>query len=112
MKFGKHKLTPISPKKSVEGSIAGIIGAVILSIIYTYILNKVWNFEISYIAIVGIATILSVLGQIGDLAASSVKRFTGIKDFGKIIPGHGGMLDRIDSILLIAPFAYFLLNLI
>lgn len=112
MKLGKHKLTPISPKKSVEGSIAGIIGAVILSIIYTYILNKVWNFEISYIAIVGIATILSVLGQIGDLAASSVKRFTGIKDFGKIIPGHGGMLDRIDSILLIAPFAYFLLNLI
>lgn len=112
MKFGKHKLTPISPKKSVEGSIAGIIGAVILSIIYTNILNNIWNFEISYIAIVGIATILSVLGQIGDLAASSVKRFTGIKDFGKIIPGHGGMLDRIDSILLIAPFAYFLLNLI
>lgn len=112
MKFGKHKLTPVSPKKSVEGSIAGVIGAVILFVLYTYFLNTVMNFEISYLAITGIAIVLSILGQIGDLAASCIKRFTGIKDFGKIIPGHGGMLDRIDSILLIAPFAYFLLNLI
>lgn len=112
MCLGKHKLTPISPKKTIEGSIGGILGAVILSIIYTYILNRVCSFEISYLAISGISIILSILGQIGDLAASSIKRFVGIKDFGKIIPGHGGMLDRIDSILLIAPFAYFLLNLL
>ena len=112
IRFGKHKLTPISPKKTIEGSIGGIVGAVILSLIYTYILNKVWSYEISYWAIIGISIILSVLGQIGDLAASSIKRFVGIKDFGRIIPGHGGMLDRIDSILLIAPFAYFLLKLI
>lgn len=112
MRFGKHKLTQVSPKKSIEGSIAGIIGAVILFVLYTYFLNTVMNFEISYLAITGIAIVLSILGQIGDLAASCIKRFTGIKDFGKIIPGHGGMLDRIDSILLIAPFAYFLLNLI
>lgn len=111
-KIGKHKLTPISPKKSIEGSIGGIIGTVILSLIYTYILNTTINIGISYIIISGIAIILSVLGQIGDLSASSIKRYVGIKDFGDLIPGHGGMLDRIDSILMIAPFAYFLLTLI
>ena len=63
-------------------------------------------------AITGIGVALSVLAQIGDLAASSIKRYADIKDFGKIIPGHGGMLDRIDSILFIAPFAYFLLTMI
>ena len=111
-RFGKHKLTPISPKKSVEGSVGGIVGAVILSLIYTYIINKTANLEISYLAISGIAIILSILGEIGDLAASSIKRYAGIKDFSQLIPGHGGMLDRIDSILLMAPFAYFLLILI
>lgn len=112
IRFGKHKLTPISPKKSVEGSVGGIVGAVILSLIYTYIINKTANLEISYLAISGIAIILSILGEIGDLAASSIKRYAGIKDFSQLIPGHGGMLDRIDSILLMAPFAYFLSILI
>lgn len=110
VKFGKHKLTPISPKKSIEGSIGGIIGAVLLSIIYTYIISKIASVEISYIVISVIAVVLSILSQIGDLAASSIKRYVGIKDFGKLIPGHGGMLDRIDSILFIAPYAYFLLT--
>lgn len=112
MKFGKHKLTPISPKKSVEGSIGGIVGAVILAIVYTYFINKFGNLGISYFAIMGIIIILSILSQIGDLAASSIKRYAGIKDFSNLIPGHGGMLDRIDSILFIAPFAFFLLTLI
>ena len=111
-KFGKHKLTPVSPKKSVEGSIGGILGAVLFSLIYTYSINKFGNMEISYIAITGISIVLSVLAQLGDLAASSIKRYVGIKDFGDLIPGHGGMLDRIDSILFIAPFAYFLLTII
>lgn len=111
-KFGKHKLTPVSPKKSVEGSIGGIAGAVIFSLIYTYCINKFGNMEISYLMISGISVVLSILAQLGDLAASSIKRFVGIKDFGNLIPGHGGMLDRIDSILFIAPFAYFLLILI
>lgn len=110
--IGKHKLTPISPKKSVEGSIGGIIGAVLLSIIYTICINKFANLEISYLAILAIVFLLSALSQIGDLAASSIKRFTKIKDFGDIIPGHGGMLDRIDSIIFIAPFAYYLLTLV
>lgn len=111
-KFGKHKLTTISPKKSVEGSIGGILGSVIFALIYTYSINKLGNMEISYLAITGMSIILSILAQLGDLAASSIKRFSGIKDFGNLIPGHGGMLDRIDSILFIAPFAYFLLILI
>lgn len=111
-RFGRHKLTPISPKKSIEGSIGGTVGAVISSLIYTYIINKTGIMEISYLAILGISIVLSILGQLGDLAASSIKRYVGIKDFSKLIPGHGGMLDRIDSILFIAPFAYFLLILI
>ena len=112
IKFGKHKLTPISPKKSIEGSIGGIVGSTLIAIIYTYFINKICNAGISYFAITGIGVALSVLAQIGDLAASSIKRYADIKDFGKIIPGHGGMLDRIDSILFIAPFAYFLLTMI
>lgn len=112
IKFGKHKLTPSSPKKSIEGSIGGIVGSTLIAIIYTYFINKICNAGISYLEITGIAVVLSVLSQIGDLAASSIKRYVDIKDFGKIIPGHGGMLDRIDSILFIAPFAYFLLTMI
>lgn len=112
IKFGKHKLTPISLKKSIEGSIGGIVGSTLIAIIYTYFINKICNAGISYLEITGIAVVLSVLSQIGDLAASSIKRYVDIKDFGKIIPGHGGMLDRIDSILFIAPFAYFLLTMI
>lgn len=112
IKFGKHKLTPISPKKSIEGSIGGIVGSTLIAIIYTYFINKICNAGISYLEITGIAVVLSVLSQIGDLAASSIKRYVDIKDFGKIISGHGGMLDRIDSILFIAPFAYFLLTMI
>jgi len=112
MKFGKHKITPISPKKSVEGSIGGIIGSVIIALIYTYFINRFGNLSVSYFTITGIIIVLSILAQIGDLAASSIKRYVGIKDFSNLIPGHGGMLDRIDSILFIAPFAFFLLTLI
>ena len=111
-RLGKNKLTTISPKKSIEGSIGGIIGAVIISLIYTYIINRTGRIEIQYLAISGISILLSILSQIGDLAASSIKRYNKIKDFGELIPGHGGMLDRIDSILFIAPFAYFLLTLL
>ena len=84
IKFGKHKLTPISPKKSIEGSIGGIVGSTLIAIIYTYFINKICNAGISYFTITGIAVVLSVLSQIGDLAASSIKRYVDIKDFGKI----------------------------
>ena len=110
--FGKHKLTKISPKKTVEGSIAGIIGATVLGIIYAVLCNNLWGTQINYLLIGVIVSVLSVVGQIGDLAASSIKRYCEIKDFSDLLPGHGGMLDRIDSIIFVLPFAFMLLNLL
>ena len=110
--FGKHKFSKVSPKKSIEGCIGGTIGAVIVMLIYTYIANTYWGMNYSYLVITGIGLILSLVGQIGDFAASSIKRFVDIKDFSNLIPGHGGMLDRIDSLIFLAPFAYALFTLL
>lgn len=110
--FGKHKLTKISPNKTVEGAIAGIVGAVILGIIYAVLCNTIWNSGINYLVIGIIMAILSAVGQIGDLAASSIKRYCEIKDFSELIPGHGGMLDRIDSIIFVLPFAFILFGVL
>jgi len=112
MKFGKHKFSQISPNKSIEGCIAGTLGATITILVYTYICNTYWGLNMSYSYITIVAIILSIIGQIGDFAASSIKRYVGIKDFSNLIPGHGGMLDRFDSVIFIAPFAYILLCLI
>ena len=112
MKFGKHKFSKISPKKSLEGCIGGILGATLLMVIYTVILNNISTVSMPYWYIIIMGIILSVFSQIGDFSASAIKRTAGIKDFGKIFPGHGGMLDRIDSIIFIAPFAYFFITLI
>jgi hypothetical protein len=109
---GKHKFSEISPKKSIEGCIGGTVGSVIIALIYAICINKYASLNISYLYISIIAAVLSICSQLGDLSASSIKRTVGIKDFGNLIPGHGGMLDRIDSIIFIAPFAYFLLTLI
>ena len=110
MAFGKHKLIPqLSPKKTVEGSIGGIVVAVAICVIYGVILEAKNE-------LVGVDTVLlccitgmvgSVFSQIGDLAASAMKRYVGIKDFGKIMPGHGGVLDRFDSVLFTAPVVYY-----
>ena len=110
--FGKHKFTELSPKKSIEGCIGGILGAIILVLGYTAVCNEVFNIEINYLYAFGISIFLSVISQMGDLAASSVKRHCNIKDYSNLIPGHGGILDRIDSVIFILPFAYFLLSLI
>ena len=104
--FGKHKFSKISPKKSIEGCIGGMIGGVLLMLVYTYVVNTVWAMNYSYITILIVGVILSILGQIGDFAASSIKRYVDIKDYSNLIPGHGGMLDRIDSLIFLAPFAY------
>lgn len=113
LKLGKHTFSKISPKKSIEGCIGGLIGGIILCLIYTYCINKFANIgTISYWAIIIISAVLSIIGQFGDFAASSIKRFVGIKDYSNLIPGHGGLLDRIDSLIFIAPFAYILLTLI
>ena len=110
--FGKHKFSKVSPKKSIEGCIGGTIGAVIMILVYTYVANTYWGMDYSYLLITGIGIILSLIGQIGDFAASSIKRYVDIKDFSNLIPGHGGMLDRIDSLIFLAPFAYALFTLL
>ena len=110
--FGKHKLTKISPNKTVEGAVAGIVGAILLGILFAVLCNTIWNVGINYLVIAIIMAILSGVGQIGDLAASSIKRYCEIKDFSELIPGHGGMLDRIDSIIFVLPFAFILFNIL
>jgi len=108
--FGKHKLAPdLSPKKSVEGSIGGIIGSALIGVIFGLIMSnftgKSENLIIIFAVIGGLGSIIS---QIGDLAASGIKRNYDIKDYGHLIPGHGGILDRYDSIIITAPIVYFL----
>ena len=112
--WGNHHFSKVSPKKSVEGCIAGIIGTIVISLIYVYIANRYWNLglEISYLYIAIASLIYSIISQIGDFIASSIKRFADIKDYGKILPGHGGMLDRVDSLIFIAPFIYLVISLI
>lgn len=109
--FGKHKFSKVSPKKSIEGCVAGTVGAVVLLLGYTYLANTFWGQNYSYLYVTFIGVILSLLGQIGDFAASSIKRYVDIKDFSNLIPGHGGMLDRVDSLIFLAPFAYALLGM-
>jgi phosphatidate cytidylyltransferase len=110
--IGKHKFSKISPNKTIEGCIGGIIGAIVFGVVLAFAFNAIFNTTFSYIKIILIEIVLSVVGQIGDFAASSIKRYVGIKDFSHLIPGHGGMLDRLDSVIFIAPFAYMLLKLL
>lgn len=101
--IGKHKLYPrVSPKKTIEGSLGGIIGCLITVMIFS-VYFKLDNL----IAIAILSIILSVMSQIGDLTASTIKRTANIKDYGDIIPGHGGILDRFDSILFTTPIVYY-----
>lgn len=110
MLLGKHKLAPkLSPKKSVEGAVGGVLGAALLGGIYAAVVGK--NLSISGNVILmyaGICAAGAVISQIGDLAASAIKRNHEIKDYGRLIPGHGGILDRFDSVIFTAPIIYFL----
>ena len=99
--FGKHKLIPnVSPKKTIEGSIGGILGSTISCLIFGHIFN------LNMVLMLILGSIGSIIAQIGDLFASSIKRYVGIKDYGNLIPGHGGILDRFDSVILVTPFVY------
>lgn len=111
-RFGKHFFSKISTKKTIEGCIAGTIGALVIVLIYTLILNNYFSFNYSYFIVGIVGIILSLIGQIGDFSASCIKRYVDIKDYSNLLPGHGGMLDRIDSVLFIAPFAYMLFSII
>ena len=111
-RFGKHKFSQVSPKKSIEGCIAGILGALLLVIIFTLAINNIYQLNYSYINVSIVTVILSIIGQVGDFAASSIKRYVNVKDYSNLIPGHGGMLDRIDSLIFLAPFAYVFFTMI
>ena len=113
MLFGKHKLIPaVSPKKTVEGAVGGTVCAVLITLLYGVIAGKISSSEPQYLSIAIIATVVSILSQCGDLVMSLIKRKYGIKDYGKIFPGHGGVLDRFDSIIMTAPFIYFITTLV
>lgn len=108
--FGRHKLCPkLSPKKTVEGSISGIIGCIVATLVFCVICNLGFGVYPNYGYAVVIALGASVISQIGDLSASCIKRQFGIKDYGKIMPGHGGVMDRFDSLLFVAPLVYYML---
>lgn len=112
MLFGKHKAFPVlSPKKSWEGCVGGVVGAAIIAVVYCLIMNYWFHQSFSmakYAVVCGCGAIIS---QIGDLAASAMKRNNDIKDYGKLIPGHGGVLDRFDSVFFVAPLVYYLMQL-
>lgn len=110
MLFGKHKMSPkLSPKKSVEGAVGGIVGAVLLGVIYALVFGDKMEADVNYVPVFAIICAAGALiSMVGDLAASAIKRNQGIKDYGKLIPGHGGILDRFDSVIFIAPVIYYL----
>ena len=113
--LGRHKLCPtISPKKTIEGAIGGLFGGGLAFVVYGVIANSLFGqylggarFSLLWLFLLGL--IAAVASEIGDLVASSLKRQFNIKDFGNIFPGHGGMLDRCDSIILVAPIIFLFL---
>ena len=114
--FGNHKMAPvISPHKTVEGAIGGMICAIVAMILYTVILDLPFeslNFNVNYLYAVIYGLFGSLVGIMGDLCFSVIKRQTGIKDYGNLIPGHGGVLDRFDSMMLVGPLMEALILLI
>lgn len=114
MLFGKHKLVPqLSPKKSVEGAIGGVVGSAIVGGLFAYFVVEQVVTEQSVILIfIIVSAIGAMISQIGDLAASAIKRNHDIKDYGKLIPGHGGVMDRFDSVIFTAPMVYLLLEIL
>ncbi|MDO5519733.1 MAG: phosphatidate cytidylyltransferase [bacterium] len=113
MLIGKHKLpSELSPKKSIEGCIGGIIGAGLIGFIYATIFKSHITLANPQVAFAIIGAVSSVLSQIGDLAASAIKRNHQIKDYGTLIPGHGGIMDRFDSIIFTAPIVFLLLQVL
>lgn len=109
--IGKHKLVPVlSPKKSIEGAIGGVLGSTIIGAIYGLVLGNIIN-KFLVVAFAIICAAGAVISIFGDLAASAIKRNYDIKDYGKLIPGHGGILDRFDSMIFVAPIVFYVANL-
>ena len=123
VKFGKHKMAPvISPKKSIEGAIGGVVITAALNVLLVYLFTigckNLYDYTIfgesamKYLYIIPISVVLSLVSMLGDLSASVIKRNYGIKDYGKLIPGHGGIMDRFDSCIFVAPTLYCILALV
>lgn len=123
VKFGKHKMAPvISPKKSIEGAIGGVVITAAMNLLILYLFTvgckNLYGYALfgesamKYLYIVPISMVLSLVSMLGDLSASVIKRNFGIKDYGKLIPGHGGIMDRFDSCIFVAPSLYCILSLI
>ena len=110
-KYGKHKLAPnISPKKTVEGLLGGIASCVLFMLLYCLVLQLGFKFRVDYLSAVIYGVFGSAASVLGDLTFSVIKRQSGIKDYGKLLPGHGGILDRFDSMIVVAPLAELLLT--
>lgn len=114
--FGKHKMAPkLSPKKSIEGAVGGVVGAAVLFGLYTYFVINPFTEEVFWIhwgSAMCLGAVGALVSMVGDLAASAVKRDHEIKDYGKLIPGHGGIMDRFDSVIIAAPLIFIGLALI
>lgn len=107
--IGKHKMAPkLSPKKSVEGAVGGLVGAALLGTLYALAINKWGGASAAPASYAVICFVGGMISMIGDLAASAIKRNHEIKDYGTLIPGHGGILDRFDSVIFTAPVIYYL----
>ena len=111
--FGKHRLAPvISPNKTVEGAIGGVVTGLMFTILYVSVIRVGFNMEVDYIFSVIYGFVGSAAAVFGDLCLSAVKRQAGIKDYGNLLPGHGGVLDRFDSVIFVAPLTEALLDII
>ncbi|MCD8160582.1 MAG: phosphatidate cytidylyltransferase [Clostridiales bacterium] len=111
MLFGKHKLAPkLSPKKTIEGSIGGFVGAVLGCFVYGLVVELISGAKADYFVLLLYGLLASLLAQVGDLFFSYIKREYGIKDYGKLLPGHGGVLDRFDSVIFCAPFTFIMVH--
>ena len=109
--FGKHKLAPeLSPKKTVEGAVGGFAGAVVCTMVYGAVLQFGFDVPVNYLCLAVYGALGSAVSQLGDLSFSYIKREYGIKDFGNILPGHGGILDRFDSVIFCAPLMELLIR--
>jgi phosphatidate cytidylyltransferase len=113
-RFGRHKLIPsVSPGKTVEGAISGVLGAVVVGALYAHFVFGVWlGMPMGMLAGAATAAVISPVAQIGDLAESLLKREAGVKDSGALLPGHGGVLDRFDSLFFSIPVTYLLLSIV
>jgi len=108
--IGKHKMAPVlSPKKSIEGAVGGVVGTALLTVIYTSIFRAQMGLGTKEIIILAlISAIAALISMVGDLTASAIKRNYDIKDYGTLIPGHGGIMDRFDSMMITAPIIYYM----